>query len=831
MSIDAIKALIQEHSGIDLNEAETRFQLIDRLLQEVLGWPKSAIRLEKSGCAGFADYVLSRASRFPALVVEAKREGQYFEIPANFNSGKLYREVRIKALLTSPCLAAALLQAQRYCADEGCEFGMVTNGGQFIIFKAFERGRSWKELPAIVLASLEYFQAAYTDAIDLLGYSSVVERNSLQRRFQHKSQASREIFYPKENISAFNQIVNANSLAVELRPIVQRFLGPLNIGDAELTERCYVNQRAYDKSLAGIRSLIRDSISPFMANYGVIDTEDGERGGAFINRLIKGVMRGSGRDVIVLFGGKGSGKSTFIRRVLEHQPPQYLSKHSWPVIIDLLGAQKEASAIQEFVWRKLVELLDVDGILPGERYLLLKLFEDRVDVALKQDLHGFDSTLPAFNQGLNALVAEWKKDMRYVAERLIRYHAKKHRGVIIAIDNTDQLDNDLQDYAFSIAEGMSREFGCVVLISMREERFYASKMRGMLDAYQNSAFHISSPSPAEVFERRIDYVMELIEKGTLDLEDSKRQSLHRFLRIFRADFQREPISPLNRFISACAQGNIRLALDLFGELLVSGYTNATEMIEIKGIWSIQIHQVLRPLLTPTRLFYDEKLSRVPNLLQIRASDGGSHFTGLRILRFLALGQDPTSPAYVPLAEIRGHFGAIFGNDEDLRAWLDWLLATNLIEASTRQDRFDENIDALRITPFGQFALSELHQMFTYLELISTDCGCRDESACNQLVRLSNEEMRLLNEHRRYERVEKRLEKAEAFVRYLQREEQMERELFVLEDEQPIVPPLIAGLELEKERVLTSARRSTRMDRQWGRSASDWNSVPPGLERP
>jgi hypothetical protein len=809
MSIDAIEDLVRTYEGVDLNEADTRFHLIDRLLEQVLGWPRNAFRLEKSNTEGYSDYILYRPNRVPALIIEAKRVGTYFQIPPNFNHGKLYREVKVKALLSATDVADALLQAQRYCADEGCEFGAISNGRQLIIFKAFERGKAWKELPALVISDLDYFRSHYTDCVDLLGYSSVIERNSLHRRFKHKSQSSREVFYTKEKINAFNQIINANSLAVVLRPIVQRYFGPLDIEDPELIEKCYVNQRAYDKSLKGIRSLIRDSVSPFMATYGVIETEDSSRGGSFGNRLIKGVMKKGAGDVVVLFGGKGSGKSTFLRRVLQHQPPQYLRKHSLPVVIDLLGAPKEAAAIRDHIWRMLVQLLDVDSILSGDREPLLRLFEDRWTTASKQDLFGFDPSQPTFNEKLNGLVAAWKQDTRYVAERLVRYHAKKHRGVIVAIDNTDQLENELQDYAFSIAEEISREFGCVVLISMREERFYASKMRGMLDAYQNSAFHISSPTPAEVFERRINYVLELVRNRKLELREDLRADLLRFLKIFRSDFQRDPISPLNRFISACAQGNIRLALDLFGELLVSGYTNAKEMIEIAGVWTIQIHQVLRPLMTPTRLFYDEKLSRVPNLLQIRATDGGSHFTGLRILRLLSLGQDPTSPAYVPLAEVRAHFGAVFGNDDDVRAWLDRLLATSLIEASTRQDYFDENIDALRITPFGQFALVELHKIFTYVELISTDCGCREESACNELVQLSNEETQFFNERRRYERVLKRLEKADAFVRYLDREESAERDLFGLVDEEPIVAPLSEALADERVRVLKSAKRNRR----------------------
>lgn len=807
MSINAAQELVAFIESADLNEADTRFHIIDRLFEQVLAWPRAAFRLEKSTIEGFSDYHFMRPNGRPALILEAKRTGIHFQVPPNFNQAKLYREVRIKALLTDASIKGAMIQAQRYAADEGSEYAGISNGRQVIIFKVFERGKPWKELPAVVIGDLTWFADNYVEAIALLGYSSLIERNSLKTHFEHKSAESRELFFPKDKILAFNQIVNANMLAVPLRPVVQRFFGPLDVDDSEFIEQCYVNQRAYDKSLKGIRSILRDSVSPFMETYGVKETEDNKRGGSLAKRLTKGVMQRRAGDVVVLFGGKGSGKSTFVRRVLKHQPPQYLKKHSAAVIVDLLGAPKDQIAVREFIWRSLVVQLDSHGFMDGERDALLTLFDDRWQTACKQDLYGFDTTQPIYNERLNALLAAWKQDIHYVARRLALWHARQHKGVIVVIDNTDQLENELQDYSFSIAEEIGRELSCVVLISMREERFYASKIRGMLDAYQNSAFHISSPTPSEVFERRINYVMDLIRRKRLGIDDGLKRDLLKFLRIFKADFARDPISPLNRFISACAHGNIRLALDLFGELIVSGYTNAREMVEISGVWTVLIHQVIRPLMTPTRLFYDEKLSRVPNVFQIRTPDGGSHFTGLRVLRFLVAGQDPTSPGYVPFAELRSHFGAVFGNDIDLRKWLDRLLGANLVEASTRQDYFTDEMDSLRITPFGQFALEELHRTFTYLDLASTDCGVRDEFTCNTLVRLANEEIQYLNDRKRFERVEKRLEKTKEFINYLRREEDREIELFGLTEDDKFVPGIAAALALEEPRVLQSARKN------------------------
>jgi len=809
VTFEAAQEIANASKNIDFNEADTRFQIIDRILIEVLGWPKSAFRLEHNTNSGFSDYHLLRPNDRVALIVEAKRTGYYFDIPQNFNSKNSARQIQLKALMTSAPLALVIKQAQRYATDEGSEYAAICNGQSLILFKAFDRDRSWTNTAAFVVSDLAWFVDNYTDAINLLGYSSVVEHNSFQRKFQGVAIASSETFFPKEKINSFNQIVNANNLADTLRPIVRRFFGPLDAEDIDIIEKCYVNMRAYDKNLRGIRSLIHDSVSPFMKTYGIAETEDSKTGGAFSKRLVKSVKarpldRG---DVIVLFGGKGSGKSTFIRRVLKHQPPQYIKKHSHLALVDLLGVAKERARIHDYIWQQLVAGLDSTNLLKGDRAGLLELFADRWDTARRQDLFGFDENSEIFNERLNALVATWKDDLRYVAGRLVIWHKTRHRMALVVIDNTDQLDNELQDYSFSIAEEISRDLKCVVLISMREERFYASKMRGMMDAYQNSGFHISSPSSAEVFTKRISYVVDLIGAGRIAVDPSLRYDVVKFFRIFQADFAREPTSPLNRFISACAHGNIRLALDLFSDLILSGYTNSKEMLEIDAYWTILIHQVLKPLMAPTRLFYDEKLSRVPNLFQIRHVEGGSHFTGLRILRALAKGQDSLSPAYVALSEVRSSLASKFGGMEDMRVWMDRLLATNLIEASTRQDYFSEEIDSIRITAFGQFFLEELHKIFTYLDLVSTDCGVRSESACNDLVRLSNDEVQLLNEKKRFARVEKRLEKTEAFLGYLAEQERNELNLFGLTDDDSFVGVMQGCLADEKKSVLRSAKKN------------------------
>ena len=61
------------------NEAQNRFQFIDQLLTECLGWERPDIEVEISDeLGGKSDYHLGRP---PKAVLEAKREAKLFDVP------------------------------------------------------------------------------------------------------------------------------------------------------------------------------------------------------------------------------------------------------------------------------------------------------------------------------------------------------------------------------------------------------------------------------------------------------------------------------------------------------------------------------------------------------------------------------------------------------------------------------------------------------------------------------------------------------------------------------------------------------------------------------
>lgn len=812
-SLIQLSTLIADNAGRNFNEADTRHKFIDFILHDLLAWPRNRTFVEEHINPGFADYILKKSNDDPIIIIEAKKEGVFFELPHPQSKTDLSDYISINKLLTNDNIKAAMLQARAYCQDSGSEFACITNGHEWIFFKTFERGKRWESLKAFVVRNIDFFRVEYTRAYNTLSYDSIVERLSLQSLLTSAPPKDRNIFFTKERIPSYSHAITAHRLAAPLRPIVGHYFGVIADDDNEFMDRCYVSQRDYQHTFDGMRALIEDSLSPYFMNYGVEQLDDTGKGGQLGGRLTKNIKNKRNGEVLVLFGGKGAGKSTFIKRLLHHNPPRWLKENAIIAIIDLLKTPEDAETIRKTIWDGLVEKLDKENILSADRKSVLeKLFYDRFQVAERQELSGLSHNSEAYNTRLNALVAEWKRDKKYCAKRLMEYWKSKNIGIIVVVDNTDQYSGPNQDFCFTSAQEISDELGCVALISMREERFYNSKIHGVLDAFQNCGFHISSPKPSEVFRKRLEYTISLLTTATKKHKIAPNMSQDivsdcaKYLGIINREFSNER-SPLNSFLTACAHGDTRLSLDLFRSFLLSGYTNVEEMLSA-GTWNFKIHQVIKPVMIPTRYFYDESLSDIPNIYQLRHNRHGSHFTSLRILRKLSRNIEGSSATYLSIAEMKAYFVETFGNVDDFIRNVDILLKHGFIEADNRLDYYSDSVDSLKITGYGLYMFNELAYTFSYLDLICTDTGLYNEATRNYLVNAANKEYGQFMRNDRLGRVNTRLDRVDHFIGYLKDEEDRERELFSLgmPQEEMFTYKSERSFETEKSQVLASAQK-------------------------
>lgn len=808
-----LKEAYKKLSGSNPNEAQTRHEIIDRILHDILAWPRALTKVEEYIAPGFSDYVLTKQNGDFLFFVEAKKAGKQFTLPHSHKTDETHCYMQIKTLLTDEEISSAMRQVREYCMDTGCEYAAITNGGEWIFFKCFEKGKRWDQLKAFIVRGPDFFIDDEIKARNAFSYIAITEHASLSTYLASAPPKDRQAYVAKDRISAYSHPISSNRLATALRPIANRNFGVISDDQIELMDRCYVADRGFTQVLSGMRSIIKDSLTPYFEEYGVEQLDDTGKGGAIGGRITKNIKNARGGEVLVLFGGKGSGKSTFIRRLLRHTPPKWLKDNSVSAVVDLLDVPEDKSKVYSEIWRRLISDLDVDGVLSSSRDVLIReLFQDRFSIASKQELSGLSKAGELYNDRLNGLIVEWKRDHEYCAKRLALRSAENGKGVIVVIDNTDQYVGEIQDFCFTTAQEIARSLSCVTIISMREERFHNSKIHGVLDAFQNSGFHLSSPKPSTVFLKRLEYTIEILKNPnrrselTYITDPDIISDCCTYLKII-ADGIRAANSPLNSFLTACGHGDIRLTLDLFRSFLLSGYTNVQEMLDA-GSWVFQIHQVIKPVMVPTRYFYDEQLSDIPNIFQARDSRLSSHFTSLRILRRLSKNIGSGSTEFVAVAELRAYFAEKFRMVSDFNLCLDVLLRHGFVEANNRLDFYDESVDRVRVTNYGIYMLTELAFTFTYLDLVCVDVNYFDEEVCNSVTELANEEYRLFSSKQRTDRVNVRLERAEAFLEYLRKEEQREIEIFELNipDGESFSEKLSSSFEGESRRVLASAAK-------------------------
>lgn len=295
-------------------------------------------------------------------------------------------------------------------------------------FKTFEKGKRWEDLKAFVIRSLSFFIDDYTKSINTLSFTAIFDNSSLSPLLSSSQPKDRNIFYPKDKILTYSHPINSNRLASTLRPIANHYFGIISDDDTDFMDKCYVSEREYKTTYDGLHSLIQDSLTPYFQEYGVSQLTDTGKGGNLGGRLTKNLKKGREGEVLVLFGGKGSGKSTFIKRLLHHTPPRWLKDHSVISIVDLLKVPEDKETIRTHIWKRLVETLDTDNILNSERNIIIeKLFNDRYQIALKQNLSGLQHSSESFNLKLNDLISQWKTDYLYCASRLVNYWGSREK--------------------------------------------------------------------------------------------------------------------------------------------------------------------------------------------------------------------------------------------------------------------------------------------------------------------------------------------------------------------------------------------------------------------
>lgn len=729
---------LHEATPAGRNEATTRLHLVDRLLFDCLGWSRDNCVAEAAYEGEYADYVC--ACPRPILIVEAKREGNYFEVPA----GSTAIEYSIRNLIRdNPELGKAVNQVAHYCQTRGVLFGAVCNGFQLVAFVATRQDAPPLEGRAVVFPSLQFmldnFQQFWNDLS-----APGIEAKNLESRLVGRTKA---VVPPKLaiSISDYPGTKARNRFQTDLKIVSELVLEDLtNARELEETflRECYIDSG----TLSEYSILSRDILQ---ARYSALF--DSQSPGPSTEPAVtkKGVSRdllaqSLSRRPILLLGDVGAGKTTFLRHLMNVSAATQFD-NAVALHVNLGTQAALATDLRLFILdelaRQLRDLFDFDiedsSIVRAIYYGELKRFEKGIYSALRES----NPSLYAEKE-IALLEARLTDKAQHVKHALEHLEKMRRKQIIIILDNADQRDFNTQQQVFLIAQEISSSWPATVFLTLRPETFHLSlRGGGTLSGYHPKAFTIAPPRADRVIERRLLFGLRLT-RGEVPIQNlvnvnvqlyTLEAILMAFLQTIR---ERREIPEL---IDNIAGGNVRLALDLVQMFFGSGHVDTEKIVEIynrTGRYTIPLHEFVRAVTYGDTVHYDPTQSYICNVFDISTPDPKEHFLLPLIIGHLEHWVGPgMRNGFVETARLYDNLQSSGYTPEQIDASLSRAQQHNLIETSARRTlEPGHNLPpSIRATTVGVYHVRRLCKLFAYVDAMIVDTPIIDRSVREQLT--------------------------------------------------------------------------------------------------
>lgn len=750
-----------------LSETDTRSKIIDAILIRVLGWTEHDIEREGSVHPGYFDYEVS--TPVFGFVIEAKRTRSEFKLPAHGN--------RVKLRTIEKANQEAIKQIRLYLFERSLQYGVLTNGTQFIIAKFVgQQGGDWKDNEAIFFRSLEDVKKDFLTFYELLSRESVV-RNT---RIKISNDPVTAGIIVKQDLPFKHSKLNRNHASPQLIPILTEVFEGLyrteNLTNKELLQYCYVDNDDVKKKYSELQGLLVDKPPTFDARIArVQNTKNAQlqiKDDLFSSKVLE--------NPIVVIGNAGAGKTTFIRNFLEVVLTPQEKKSRPTIYVDFTAIPASLIGDAQAVCGRILERLyddnkDLDlNSRSVQTTIYKKDIETRKNGIWKEPNtpdQDFDKRISDY---LSQAIDDNNRHLTHVAKYL---HYQCRKTICLVLDNADQLEEPEQKQAYLLAHSLSRSMPCVVVISLREGYFHQWKDLSPFNAYAKSTvYHITAPPYREVLRKRINYVLEHYEFYQTDIElgnkrfEFKKGSLKTlFENLSKALFEVDNPRMIE-LLERMSYPNIRAGLELFHTFLLSGHTQMSDYMALDYGGRIPFWEFVKSIALDSEYYYSDR-SKIFNLFK-PGGTGTNHFIKLRILKFLAKhwNASPGNESFVPVEQILLSFGRAGYSSIDLMEDLNELYKGRLIASSDySSDRHELGsiVESSRvtITIAGKYYLDELVCNFAYVDLTLQTTPIFDSSFFAKI----NGQFPVANQNGKRD-LKSRIETARIFIEYLKARE-------------------------------------------------------------
>ena len=740
-----LKDIVQEyvdHIKI-MNEASTRFHLIDRLLSDCFGWEKNHIEVEeyKSG-NGFTDYQLGKPTN---IIVEAKREGIPFDFPPKLD-GKNKNIMDIPSLLRmNVLLKEAIEQVQQYGARRGALCVVATNGHQFVIFlPSSTSGQDPLSGNAMIFCSLSDLLVNFNLAWDALSYSGIKERRIVQKLNTNSltipNKLSTEIIsYPRQLIKTELQ----SNLSTISQLILQDYINKQEL-EKEFFEHCYCENGALSNYSLLSKNLLQNRyLNLFPEGEEIVSPVKGKKDDKINPHLFASAI--SDRPII-LVGDVGIGKTSFVKNLVYSSAYDEF-KTAVYLYIDL-GSQAILSnlSLHEYIKHSIQEqLLDKYGIdIHSDKFIKRALHSEIIRFDKGRYFKYKDSNPDKYNEKLDELIDDHINDIdNYLKKSIKLINQEQRKQTIICIDNADQRSSDIQQEAFLVAQEIAKSWNVLTFISMRPQTYLNSKKSGVMAAYPQHVFTISPPKIDAVITKRLEFAKK-ITTGEHQFSEDIGLSISSFstiLDMLLCTFKDNNGEKIYEFLENIMNGNVRLSLEYVTELIGSAGLDTKEIIDKfnkNSTYSLPVYHFAKYALLNNNFYFDSQNSIAMNVFDIHITTSGSeHFLACFVISFINF-RSNTDEHFISYIDIINELQNYSFTEEQTRNAIINCINKKMIEKEDRVTFTEEGTSAsidssnYRVTSIGMFHIQRWIGDFAFLDAMLFDTPILDSTARDRI---------------------------------------------------------------------------------------------------
>lgn len=686
----------------------------------------------------YPDYIVSHLG-FPVLIIEAKK-------PSDSDLQDAYREAR---------LYANELNAKYSNAINPVTYVIATNGIEIYV------GYNNQDKPDLI-CTVKNLSVGSAELEKLL---NIININNFSKIIDSiTTKIYKTDFYNKPNRTIGGKSVQEEE--IQKNPLGEIITNQYNwvFNPDKIEERKFIVRNGYIKTKANERNSNELDKLVKLANSASDNVATLIQDTSKPTEILNIISEKSYRELVLLIGKVGSGKSTFID-YLQYTDVlnENLKRKTIWIRLDLNKAPIDKSKIYTWIQTNLINNLEMqfESELDFEDLdTLLKIYSVEVNrfkrgtgkLLIENSIEYNKALFDEINKVQNNIDSKVRCYIRHLIN-------ERNKSLILVLDNCDKKDRESQLLMFEVAEWAKEEFKSLIVLPLRDETFDNYKNTKPLDtAIKEYCFRIETPNFQKILTRRVQLAIEQIEKNLthknkkeFQLRNSmnvtfspENESSTYLLSILNSVLEHD--NTIRRLLTGLSGGNIRIALEMFLKFCSSGHIPNEEIIKIrtsKENYTMPTHIAIRALMRGDRKFYQSKFSYIKNIIDSNQTNNGEiiYFSRLAILRWLKIqvsSTRSTRKGYFQLYEIFETLEPFGFHKDILFSETQYLIEAGCIltEDFRRDNISDQTL--IKIAPAGYAHLNLMEENITYISTIAEDTWFTNQNLVNLIKQYMSE---------------------------------------------------------------------------------------------